>query len=287
MGDDRGRAALSEPLLPRVIAGIRPAWLELGGVAGTLLVAAASFAQGAWRAGCFALGAALTAVAVAVRAYQEARGRRERELWEEAQGDRTKNLVSNLNMAAFRVRAAMSRGEKRKREAQLQGARMLILELARNLMGAHDGTRAHYFQVESTERLCLVAPEWGVAGSAVGSSKRVITAEDESLKKALRGEGRLIGDTRELPEGEGSLLPYGSFVVAPVFAGYRLYGILTVDSRGPGDLGELDKEALVNLASTLAMTFLDQRDIPYIDMTSVEALTRIEPNGGALGGDPQ
>ncbi|MGV0359396.1 GAF domain-containing protein [Corynebacterium mastitidis] len=266
MGDDRGRVVLSEPLLPRVIAGIRPAWLELGGVAGTLLVAAASFAQGAWRAGCFALGAALTAVAVAVRAYQEARGRRERELWEEHRADQARYLVSNLNMAGVPARAALHMSVRNGRREYLHGARMVVLELARNVIGPGEGVRAHYFGVAEQGKIRLTVPEWGMRGSASRASERVLTGDDESLVRALRGEGWLVFDARELGESYGGL-PYRSFAVAPVFAGPRLYGVLTVDAREEKGFTRLDHEVLMNLASTLAVTFAVQGDAPYIDMT--------------------
>lgn len=173
-------------------------------MAGTLLVAAASFVQGTWRAGCFALGAALTAVAVAVRAYQEARGRRERELWEEHRADQARYLVSNLNMAGVLARAALHMSVRNGRREYLHGARMVVLELARNVIGPGEGVRAHYFGVAEQGKIRLTVPEWGMRGSASRASERVLTGDDESLMRALRGEGWLVFDARELGEGYGA-----------------------------------------------------------------------------------
>lgn len=207
---------LPEPSFLRKIAGIRPVWVELLGVLGSVLLAAASFVQGGWRTGFFGLGVVCVVGSVILRAYQESRKRRERELWDKTQMDRSKNLMSNLNMVVIRVNAAMNVAGKRERQEHLHGVRMMILGLAGNLIGGDQGVRVSYFQVESPGVRRLVAPEWGVMGNVARPSRRVFTIRDKSLILALRGEGRLVGDTQSLSDDEGNQLRYGTFAVAPV-----------------------------------------------------------------------
>ncbi|KQB87464.1 GAF domain-containing protein [Corynebacterium lowii] len=262
--------ALPEPPLLRRVAGVRALWVELCGVVGTLLVAAASFVSGWSRALLFLVGAGCVVLALLIRSYQESRRRKVAELREAAKERQAQYIIRNLNMASVPARAALNLARKREQREYLHGARMIVVEQARNLAGQSEAklseVRAHYFGVERMGDAWLKAPDWGMAGSSGRSSERIFAAPDATFMRAMRGESCLIADAQNLGEEGKGLLP-GSFVAAPVFAGRCLYGLLLVDSAETGAFTSVDEQIVMNLASLLAVTFAAQKEVPYIDMS--------------------
>ncbi|WJY96185.1 hypothetical protein CFELI_13030 [Corynebacterium felinum] len=160
-------------------------------------------------------------------------------------------LLDELNISLVQVLDVGNRADKKRNHDAFVGARKAIVVLVRNQLGSTNGVRVNHFEVDQTQtKLIPVSNRSSVGGERI--STRIFTENDETFNLACKGQSRLETDTSNLDEDE---LPYETFVTAPIIAGNRLYGLLTVDSEKKGDLGEFDKSLLIHFASQMAVTY--------------------------------
>lgn len=258
-------------LLTRIVR-ISPIYSEACGGVGAALLAGAPWVGGGVGVAVFIIGVVAVIAGSLFRAWQN---KYEQENYRHAiRGEslKVREYLASLNMMNMRPRSAIVVEGKREREKHLHAARQAMLEFARHALPTSDNVRVNLFTVSDSERFRLEAPGWGVAGSSSKASDRIFSIKDESLKKAVVGKGRLVEDVRRLSERYS----YGSFATAPVFAGERLYGLLTADSREAYGLAEVDLEILISIASGMATTFAVEEGAKFIDMKAVGALAKVE-----------
>ncbi|MEJ4099596.1 hypothetical protein V5S96_04345 [Corynebacterium mastitidis] len=251
---------------------VSPIYSEVCGGVGAVLLALAPWKGGAWGIAAFIIGVGAIFVGILFRAWQN---KYEQESYRHvirSESLKVRDYLASLNMMNMRPRSAIVVEGKREREKHLHAARQATLEFARHALPSSDNVRVNLFTVSDSERFCLEAPRWGVAGTSSKASDRIFSMKDESLKKAVAGEGRLEEDVSRLP-GKYS---YGSFATAPVFAGEGLYGLLTADSRDSYGLAEVDLQILISIASGMAITFAVEAETKFIDMKAAGALARVE-----------
>lgn len=305
--EESGAVKHPEPKALRWIAKHSSGLSEATNALGAVAVLLASVTEGAYQATFVVSGIVLLALAGVIRYFQNRRNESEEtalathnreKIDDMALGheehvqnmaleheEYVQNLVSDLNMASVQARTALNESSKREKDKGLHGARTTVIALASGIIGPRRGVSVNFFEVKNSEDLRLEAADWGSSGrNGTPVSDRIFTKEDESLRKALRLEGRLIRDTDRLPESEEKPTRYKCFAVAPVFAGKCLYGLLTVDSKAPGSLNESDMQTLINLASTLSITFAADDAVAKIDLTS-DVVSAILETDTPLGGE--
>ncbi|MBC3185972.1 hypothetical protein H7347_05190 [Corynebacterium sp. zg-331] len=96
---------------------------------------------------------------------------------------KVREYLASLNMMNMLPRSAIVMEGKREREKHLHAARQAMLEFARHALPSSDNVRVNLFTVSDSERFCLEAPRWGVAGSSSKVSDRIFSMKDESLKR--------------------------------------------------------------------------------------------------------
>lgn len=173
-------------------------------------------------------------------------------------------LLNEINMTIAHVLKSSDNLATKTQRAGLLGPRATLLMSARNMIGPDDGVRANLFEVDG-ESNCIVPAKSGSTSGVHEQSRREFGPGDETYRQALAGRTRFEKDTAQLEED----VPYGTFLVAPIITGQRLFGLITVDSPDSGDLTEYDEKLLIQYASQLAVTFaLDRDNSSSIDLRS-------------------
>lgn len=261
---------------------------EMLSFGGTTATGAAFGFDGATRAWTLAGGIVTVVAAFGFRTFREQHRKKQEERDQRVQRNMVRDLLSEINMLdVVASRASDPELGTRDRKEQLSGARLTVLTLARHRLGPDTGVSVNYFEVTSPEHATLKAATWGRMGGTGRVSTRVFTPESPTLQLALAGKGRLVRDTRQLTGPEVNEKPeYGSFAVAPVYAGSSLFGLLTVDATPVDGLTSLDQELLMKYGSSLAATFVAQGGVPKINMDSFDRAGKLV-HDPRHGGEPK
>lgn len=255
-------------------------WPEVSGsliseiltLAGTTATGVAFGFEGAARAWTLVGGVSAVIAAFVFRTLKERRRYKSTVAARERNRIEVERILVEFNMLDVIISEATDpKLNSAKRAERLAEARKSVLIFAQRRLGPVDGVSVNYFEVLSPDKLVLSAADWGRLGGTGKISSRKFTRESPTLQAALKREGRLVTDTTTLPEAErGGGLRYGSFAVAPVYAGDSLFGVLTVDAEPIGGLTGLDKELLVKYASSLATIFVVTGGVASINIAAVD-----------------
>lgn len=261
---------------------------ELVSLAGMTMVSISTGYDGSTRTWLVIGGFSVSILALGFRAFRENHRKAQEARQSRQQRRMVRELITELNTIDVVVsRATDPELSAKERREQLAGARSSILAMVRHRVGPDEGVSVNYFEVTDAEKCTLAAAKWGRIGGVGRPSDRVFTPASPTLQLAAVGKGRLVRDTMELEGSEkDENPPYGSFAVAPVYAGTSLFGVITVDAEPVDGLTPLDQELLMNFGSKLATTFIAQGNAKKINMDTFDSPGKIDDEADE-GGEPQ